>query len=404
MNKIERVHVFFGYNPTNYNLPTILTEKYKYENGRLQKFYTNVLIRIDYKKQKTHQADLINFADGSIKHLLIGDKGFILDNLKPTHIGENDEYGVIYDRNGNVEKKIHSKYFSSIISEDFLYKYNYLYSENINRDISISKFDLDGNLIWKVNYTDNRKNFFGFSPIRFDDENFIFYDTIDVDMNDLYDKAWLICISNVTGVLKWKKEIEGLLAIDFLYCKDKVIVRTKTEIHAYAVETGELLWQYGIPQAEFEAFVDKWKTKIDERFLRSDGAYKYLFTIGQNDILHLLTFQKYVQIDVHTGQVLNDFAYTEQIAKFNKKPHFESSRYPIGKVIAVSTTHVIACVKNITVFINMQTGLIDHHILGEDTSGGAITEILIPAENVLVTVETCATKRFPNTILKIFEA
>jgi hypothetical protein len=400
MKEIERKNVWLGFELNIKNLNLNFREKGKFENANIQKIYENYLIRIDFKKQKEFQSILFDFYSQIQKKVNIGWNGSIEGSLLPTFLEENTEFADVYDKDLNVLNKIERGYYSPYISEKFIYKFE----KKQNSQGDLVKRNYSGYLIWKYIYSDFRVATIGILPFRFNEENFIFYDIIEVGEHNFYDKAWLICISNVTGLLKWKKEIEGLLAIDFLYCKDKVIIRTKTEIHAYAVETGELLWLYVIPKDSLEAFVDIWKTKIDERFLRSDGAYKYFFTIGQNDILHVLTFQKYVQTDVHTGQVLNDFAYTEQLAKFNKKPHFDSSRYPIGKVIAVSTTHVIACVKNITVFINMQTGLIDHHILGEDTSGGAITEILIPAENVLVTVETCATKRFPNTILKIFEA
>jgi hypothetical protein len=264
----------------------------------------------------------------------------------------------------------------------------------------ISKLDYFGNLIWTYPHNFLLQLFPFNSPIRFDDENFLFYDITEVGEHNVYNKAWLVVISSITGVLKWKKEIEGLLAIDFLYCKDKVIVRTKTTIQCYQVDNGALVWEYEIDLEERQAFLKKWSEKVSGHWLSDNGTYKFNFTIGQNDILHVLTFQKYVQIDVHTGKILNDFDYATQVAKFK----FRFNASPIGNIVKVTTTHVIASVKHMAVFINMKTGLIDHYIEGEDKNGGTIMDIIIPSDNVLVLSETCATKRFPNTIVKVYES
>lgn len=396
MKNIERINVWLGFELNIRNLDLNLNEKGKFENANIQKVYENYLIRIDLKKQIEFQSILWDFYSQIQKKINIGWKGSIEGSLLPTFLEENNEFADVYDKDLKVINNIERGFYSAYISENFIYKFE----KKQNTQGEIVKRNYLGDLIWKSIYSDFRVASIGVLPFRFDDENFLFYDITEVGEHNVYTKAWLVCISNQTGQLKWKHEIEGLLAIDFLYYKDKVIVRTKTTIQCYHVDNGALVWEYEIDLEEREAFLKKWSEKVSEHWLLYNGTYKFNFTIGQNDILHVLTFQKYVQIEVHTGKILNDFDYATQVAKFK----FRFNASPIGNIVKVSTTHVIASVKHMAVFINMKTGLIDHHIEGEDKNGGTIMDVIIPSDNVLVLSETCATKRFPNTIVKVYES
>lgn len=124
MKNIERVNVWFGYDLVNFDLSYPLKRKFIYENGRLQKFYNSILIGLESKKQTTYNADLFDFIKNKIYNINIGYKGFILQNLKPCHVDEGEEFGVIYDENGNIEKKIPSKYFDSIISNEWIFNFS----------------------------------------------------------------------------------------------------------------------------------------------------------------------------------------------------------------------------------------------------------------------------------------